>query len=277
MLSPYRVLDLSDERGLLCGQLLADLGADVIAVEPPSGSSARRLGPFFGDEPNPERSIYWWAYARNKRSITLDFTRARDHDLLLRLVEHADFLIDSADPRELTRLRIAYDDLSRVNPRLIHVSITPFGQTGPKSGDACSDLTALAASGVLALTGDEDRPPIRLRVPQAFLHAAADGALGALVALHARAHTGLGQHVDVSAQRSAALATQSAILAAPNGSAGLKRMAGGFNLGSIRIPAVWRAADGYVTLTVLFGQGFAAFTERLMAYLLDEVPSERGC
>jgi crotonobetainyl-CoA:carnitine CoA-transferase CaiB-like acyl-CoA transferase len=72
MLSPYRVLDLTTERGLLCGQILADLGADVIKVEPPGGASARRLGPFFGDEPHPERSLVWWAYNRNKRGITLD-------------------------------------------------------------------------------------------------------------------------------------------------------------------------------------------------------------
>ncbi len=78
MLSPYRVLDLTNERGLLCGQVLADLGADVIAVEPPDGNSARRLGPFAGDEPGPERSLYWWAYARNKRSITLDIATAED-------------------------------------------------------------------------------------------------------------------------------------------------------------------------------------------------------
>ena len=72
MLSPYRVLDLTDEWGLLCGQILADLGADVIAVEPPGGSTARRLGPFAGGEADPERSLHWWAYARNKRSIALD-------------------------------------------------------------------------------------------------------------------------------------------------------------------------------------------------------------
>lgn len=268
-LSPFRVLDLTDERGLLCGQILADLGADVVAVEPPGGSSARRIGPFFGDTPDPEKSIYWWAYSRNKRSITLDFTTARGRELLLGLVRTTDFLIDTAIPGQLTQLGIGYEQLSHVNPRLIHVSITPFGQQGPSSLRPSSDLTVLAASGVLALTGDEDRPPIRLRVPQSDLHAAADAAVGALIALHERARSGIGQHVDVSAQQSAALATQSAILAAVNGSVGLRRMSGGFNLGPVRIPAVWRVADGYVTLTVLFGQGFAAFTQRLMRYLYD--------
>src|SRR5438552_6061265 len=82
MLSPYRVLDLTDERGLLCGQILADLGADVVAVEPPGGSSARRIGPFAGDTPAPERSLFWWAYARNKRGITLDFDKEAGRDRL---------------------------------------------------------------------------------------------------------------------------------------------------------------------------------------------------
>ncbi|MDP6606883.1 MAG: CoA transferase, partial [Dehalococcoidia bacterium] len=98
MLSPYRVLDLTNERGLLCGQVLADLGADVIAVEPPEGNSARRLGPFAGDEADPERSLHWWAYARNKRSVTLDITTARGRDRLLELAAGADFLIESDVP-----------------------------------------------------------------------------------------------------------------------------------------------------------------------------------
>ena len=94
MLSPYRVLDLTNERGLLCGQILADLGADVIAVEPPAGNSARRLGPFAGDEPDPERSLYWWAYSRNKRSVTLDIESDEGRDKLRGLVEGADNYAD---------------------------------------------------------------------------------------------------------------------------------------------------------------------------------------
>jgi crotonobetainyl-CoA:carnitine CoA-transferase CaiB-like acyl-CoA transferase len=86
MLSPYRVLDLTIQRGLLCGQILGDLGADVIAIEPPGSSPARRLDPFYGDEPHPDRSLFWWAYNRNKRSVTLDITTAEGRDLLQRLV-----------------------------------------------------------------------------------------------------------------------------------------------------------------------------------------------
>jgi crotonobetainyl-CoA:carnitine CoA-transferase CaiB-like acyl-CoA transferase len=93
MLSPYRVLDLTDERGLLCGRILADLGADVLQIEPPSGNSARRLGPFYRDDPDPERSLYWWSYAAGKRSITLDPAVPDGKALLERLVRSAHFLI----------------------------------------------------------------------------------------------------------------------------------------------------------------------------------------
>src|SRR5438093_68800 len=134
MLSPYRVLDLTDERGLLCGKILADLGADVIQVEPPGGHRARRIGPFHRDEVDPERSLYWWAYAANKRGITLDITTADGRALLARLVEKADFLIESGAPGELAALGLGWDTLATINPALIMASITPFGQAGPRAG-----------------------------------------------------------------------------------------------------------------------------------------------
>src|SRR5260370_34499393 len=104
MLSPYRVLDLTDERGLICGQILADLGADVIAVEPPGGSSARRLGPFADDTFDPEHSLFWWAYSRNKRGITLDIATPFGNAQLLDLVQGSDCLIESFDPGYLDGL-----------------------------------------------------------------------------------------------------------------------------------------------------------------------------
>src|SRR5262245_58269374 len=159
MLSPYRVLDLTDERGLLCGQMLGDLGADVIQIEPPGGSPARRLGPFAGDVPHPDRSLAWWAYTRNKRSVTLDVTDPAGRDRLLELVRSAHFLIESETPGVRAVQRLDYEDLAVINPALIYVSITPFGQTGPRARWAASDLTVWAAGGPLILTGDSDRPP----------------------------------------------------------------------------------------------------------------------
>ncbi|MDP9237011.1 MAG: CoA transferase [Chloroflexota bacterium] len=250
MLSPYRVLDLTDERGLLCGQILADLGADVIAVEPPGGSSARRIGPFAGDEPDPERSLHWWAYARNKRGITLDLDTDDGREKLRQLVAGADFLIESAAPGEMAARGLGYDDLAAVNPALVYVSITPFGQDGPKAHYAATDLTVLAAGGVLVMQGDEDRPPVRVSVPQAWVHAGAEAAGAALIAHHERVRSGRGQHVDVSAQRAVLLATFSSPLFVPLGQLRKgTRSSGGERRGPLVFRSVFEARDGYVFIT----------------------------
>lgn len=269
MLTPYRVLDLTTERGLLCGQLLGDMGADVVKVEPPGGSPARTLGPFYNDAPHRDRSLYWWAYNRNKRGITLDIDREEGRDLLRRLVERTDFLIESFNPGFLSQRGLGFDELSRINPALIYVSITPFGQDGPKASYADSDLIILAAGGPLVLAGDDDRPPVRLSIPQAYLHASADAAVGALAAHHERVRSSLGQQVDVSAAQSVAIATQSYILAAPLGSAEARRMSGGVKFGGLDIPLVWPAKDGYIAMTFLFGSALGVFTRKLMHYLCE--------
>src|SRR5579863_7292220 len=133
MLGGCRVLDLTTERGLLCGQILGDLGADVIKVEPPGGSPVRSLEPFFKDERGPERSVYWWAHNRNKRGITLNLEAAEGRELLRRLAAHAEILIESDDPGAMAARGLGYDDLAAVNPALVYASITPFGQHGPKA------------------------------------------------------------------------------------------------------------------------------------------------
>ncbi len=267
MLSPYRVLDLTTERGLLCGQMLGDLGADVIKVEPPGGSPARMIPPFLHDQPHRDRSLYWWAYNRNKRSITADLEHPRGRELVLNLVRRADFLIESFNPGYMASLGMDYAALGALNPALIYVSITPFGQDGPKASYADSDLIVMAAGGPQVLTGDDDRPPVRLSVPQGYLHASGDAAVGAMLAHHERVRSGRGQHVDIAAQVSAAMATQSMILAAPLNSTQLTRLSGGVKLGPVKLPFVWPARDGYVTLSFLFGSALGVFTRRLMHYI----------
>ena len=267
MLSRYRVLDLTTERGLLCGQMLGDLGADVIKIEPPGGSPARRLAPFFEDKPDPNRSLYWWAYNRNKRSITLNLETDEGKDIFYRLATGARFLIESHNPGYLGERRLGYRDLADRNRELIYVSITPFGQQGPKASYADSDLVILAAGGPLMLYGDEDRPPVRLSVPQAYLHACGDAAAGALVASHECHRSGMGQQVDVAAQQSVTIATQANNLAYRLEADEARRMAGGVKVGSLRVPLVWKAKDGHVTLTFLFGRQLGVFSQRLMNYL----------
>lgn len=270
MLSPYRVLDLTTERGLLCGQILGDLGADVLQIEPPSGSPARRLRPFYQNDPHLDGSLFWWAYTRNKRSITLDITTPDGQHLLRRLASQAHFLLESDTPGTLASYGLGYDDLAAVNPALVYVSITPFGQDGPKAHYADSDLIVLAASGPLMLTGDDDRPPLRVSVPQAYLHASAEAAVAALIAHHERQRSGQGQHVDVSAQQAVMQALQSFCLALPLNDSELERLSGGVKLGSFIVQLVWPAEDGHVAILYLFGPAIGPFTRRLMEWMYEE-------
>jgi crotonobetainyl-CoA:carnitine CoA-transferase CaiB-like acyl-CoA transferase len=270
MLSPYRVLDLTTARGLLCGQILGDLGADVIQIEPPGGSPARQLKPFYHDQPHPDRSLYWWAYNRNKRGITLNLATSEGRELLRRLAATAHFLIESDTPGKLAQLGLGYEELAALNPALIYVSISPFGQDGPKASYADSDLVVLAAGGPLILTGDSDRAPVRISVPQSYLHASAEAAVAALVAHNRRQQTGQGQHVDVSAQQAVALATQANIIAVPLGDVEFQRMAGGVKIGPLSIRLVWPAKDGYVTVGLLFGSSLGPFTRRLIQWIYEE-------
>ena len=270
MLSSYRVLDLSGERGIFCSFVLGELGAEVVCVEPPGGSLARRQGPFAGGTREPERSLFWWGYARGKRSVVLDPDAPGDRDALLRLIEGADVLVESRTPGEMERVGLGFEELSKRNPALVYVSVTPYGQTGPKATWAASDLTVFAAAGALWLMGDADRPPVRISVPQAFLHAGAEAAAATLVALHERRHSGRGQHVDVSAQQAVALATQSDIISSAVGSEGGARNAGGGRIGELTLRFAYPARDGHVSITHLFGRAFGPASARLMEAVCED-------
>ncbi len=271
MLSGYRVLDLSDHRGQLAGQILADLGAEVILVEPPGGSPAREVGPFgAGHEGDPDRSLWFWAYNRGKRSVVLDLDSDAGRDELRRLARHADLLIESEAPGVMAARGLGPDDLSSDNPALVYTSVTPFGQTGPKAGWAATDLTVVAAGMQLGMMGDEDRPPVRIPLDQAFLHAGADAAVGSLVALRERSRSGRGQHVDVSAQAAVLQATQSFSLSHLYRASPVTRTAGGTKVGPFHVRLRSPAADGHVSATILFGEAIGPFGKRLFDWIHAE-------
>jgi len=256
VLSPYRVLDLTDHRGQLAGAILAALGADVIAVEPPGGSAARRQGPWHGDV-----SLSWWAFNRAKRSVVVDSLDGPDFE---RLVRGADVLIDNG-PDGLDPAWVA-----AVNPQLVHVTVSPFGIDGPKAAWPASDLTVLASACQLAVTGDPDRAPVRTAVPQAWLHAGAEAACAALLGLHQRLRSDRGQRVDVSAQVATMMAAVPATIFAPNGAADVQRMGGGIRTGFRNLRFVYPAADGYVSIMHNFSAASGPYTVRLMHWAHDE-------
>ena len=201
-MAPYRVLDLTDERGLLAGKIFADLGADVIKIERPGGDPARSVGPFYKDVPDPQRSLFWFAYNTGKRSITLNIESSEGQELLKSLVKSADLLVESFPPGYMDKLGLGYQVLSELNHRLIMTSITPFGQTGPYASWKGPDIVPWAMGCYMWMTGEPGRAPLRIsHPPQAYLHASAMAAVGSLMALRYRAMTGEGQHVDVSAQQ----------------------------------------------------------------------------
>lgn len=197
-LSPYRVLDLTDEKGLFCGKILGDLGADVIKVEKPGGDPARNIGPFYHDTPHPEKSLFWFAYNTSKRGITLNIETKEGQEVFKRLVKTADFVIESFPPGYLDKLGLDYSVLSEINPRIIMTSITPFGQTGPYKDYKASDIVCMAMGGWMYVCGDEDLPPVRFSVEQAYLQGSTQAAVGTLIAHYYREMTGEGQHIDVS-------------------------------------------------------------------------------
>lgn len=246
MLGPYRVLDLTDERGEIAGMMLGDLGAEVIRVEPPHGTAARRRGPKLPNTPKGEASLQFFAYNRNKRSIALALADTGERETFFRLVESADFVLESGPGGELETAGIGFEDLRERQPRIVHVRITPFGLDGPHAGLAATDLTVAAMGGPVSLQGVAERAPLRVSVPQVWRHAGAEAAVAALVA-HARmCQTGEAQFVDVSAQCALVWTMLSGMGASAVQGHDFERMGSALQLGQMPVPLVFACRDGYV-------------------------------
>jgi len=200
LLGGYRVLDLSDQKGVLCGRLFADMGADVIKIEPPGGDPMRRIGPFYKDMPDPEKSLYWFIMNANKRSITLDIEKSDGQGIFKRLVKTADFVIECFEPGYMGKLGLGYEELEKLNPRIIVASITNFGQTGPYAHWKAYDIVTNGMGGLSWLCGDQDRPPVRFTTQASYFESSVQAAAGTMIAHYWREMTGEGQHVDVSMQ-----------------------------------------------------------------------------
>ncbi len=203
-LEGLRVVELCGPLGQYAGKLLADMGADVIKVEPLSGSEARSIGPFVADKPGPNRSLNFWYHNTNKRSVALDFeSNEADRERLRALIHGADILLEDNEPGWLGKLGLSFDQMASANPALIMCSITPFGQTGPWAHWKSSDMVGLALGGPVAMCGYSESdlpgaPPVRGHGDQGYNTACHFAVHGMLVALYARDATGQGQYIDCS-------------------------------------------------------------------------------
>jgi crotonobetainyl-CoA:carnitine CoA-transferase CaiB-like acyl-CoA transferase len=273
ILTGYRVLDVTDEKGLLCGKVLGDLGADVLKIEPPGGSAARDIGPFYKDIPDREKSLFWFFTNTSKRGITLNLETADGRDIFKRLVKTAHFVIESYEPGCMAGLGLGYEDLEKINPGLVMTSITPFGQAGPYAHYKAADLTLAAMGGHMQLFGEGDRAPLRIGQPQAFFHGGLQGAMGSMVAHYHRELTGEGQHVDVSCQQALSLTLMNAIEQWDISRRNIKR-AGAFSMmGVIAHRRIWPCKDGHVCF---FVAGGAALGARISSELVTKWANEEG-
>ena len=216
--------------------------------------------------------MFWLAYNADKRGITLDLEAGQGRELLKKLAETADVIIESYPPGHMKKLGLDYQALSGINRRIILVSITPFGQKGPYSTFKGPDIVVMAMGGFMAICGDPDRPPLRIGFPQAYLFAAADAAVGALIAYYYRLESGMGQHVDISAQHSASWSAGKTpafwtMLRQTPGRSGQFRI--GLSMAS-RQRHIWQCKDGFVSFQI-FGGSFGAKTnEALVRWMHTE-------
>ncbi len=208
-LSDLRVLDLSNGiPGAFCTKLFAEFGADVITLEPPSGHPLRRNGPFADDRPHPETGALWLYLGTNKRSATLNIETASGLRLLSSMVEEANIIVQDFAPGRIDELGLSFKALRRIKRRIVLVSVTPFGQTGPRAGWTATNLTSFASGGQMSLTGDPDREPLVAAGHQAEYQAGLQAFAAAAVAAFNADALEVPQHVDISAQECMASALE---------------------------------------------------------------------
>ena len=202
LLQEIRILDLADEKASFCSKLLADLGAYVIKVEKPGGDSSRKIGPFLGNSPHPERSLFFYYHNTNKLGITLNLEHPLGREIFLRLVKKTDIVVESFQPGYLRDLKLDFEILKEANPKLILVSVTGFGQNGPRKNYQSCDMVASAYGGQMYVSGSPSTPPLKPFGEQSYFTASLNAAIGILLALRKRVHTERGEHIDISLQES---------------------------------------------------------------------------
>ncbi len=260
-LEGYRVLELAGDTGHYAGKLLADLGADVIKIEPSGGDPSRRTPPLLHDRTDPDSSLSFLYHNLNKRGVTLNLDHPDGRRVFMRLASTADALIETFPPGHLDALELGYERLQDRNPGLTLASITPYGQTGPRRDLPGTDLTATAMGGLMSVTGEPGRPPLRVVGDQAYHLAGCYAAYGIVLALFERLATGTGQHVDISLQEAvAAVIPESGVSGYLFRGTRVERSGGSRR--TIFPYGIFRSRDGYVSIagiTMPFWDNIAAW------------------
>ena len=271
MLERYRILDLTQAQGHLAGRMLADLGADVIQIEPLGGDALRAVGPFLDGPGGGEWSLPFMAGNSGKRSVELDLAGSESDRALFRsALASADAVLESFAPGTLAGWGLGYEALVEClpsgHPGLVMASITPYGQQGPYAEFKAGDLELVAMGGNAFLSGDPERPPLRCSQPTAWYHAGAEAAVGLLLGLWARPRLGAGQHVDVSI-RECQLATLMTA-AGQFGRDGHLRTRTGYRTGRTR--EIWRCADGWISYGLRGGPARVASLSASVEWMAEE-------
>ena len=263
-LDGIKVLDLTRHvSGPYCTKLLADFGADVVKIERPGcGDPARRMGPFFHDEPHPEKSLPFLYLNTSKRSVTLNLKSEMGKHILRRLVAESDALVESFSPRVMPSLGLSYDELRLVNPNLVMVSISNFGQTGPYRDYKAAEIVEFALGGMMYIFGKREREPLKHAFNQAQFKAGTNAASATLIAVYHQLLTGHGQRVDVSIQESMASALRDTT-SVYTYQGGIKARATAYTGEMPREPV--KARDGHVVPIVFGGVNWHEMAEFLDA------------
>lgn len=269
-LAGLRVVEFTDEIASYCGRLLADLGAEVIKVEPPGGGSQRHTPPYLeGVEPGPDSSIAFWIQNMSKKSVVLDLETGDGQAAAKKLALTADIVVEDFPPGYLAARGLGYEALAAERPGLVYTSVTGFGQTGPRAHYAYADIVGQAMGGVMTLAGEPEDPPNVIYGKQANVSAAIQAAQGTLLALlHAEA-TGEGQQVDVSAQEALSMSQETAMqtwdLQKTN-----RRRTGERGMIPIALPGMgaYQCRNGYIIAYVM-APGGADFPD-LVAWMREE-------
>lgn len=251
---------------MLAGSILADLGAEVVVIEPPGGAAGRRMEPFLENTPGLERSLTWQALNRNKRGITLNLDTLDGVDLLGSLSGKFDVLVESVP----TAATLSFGERAALPSKSIHCLIHPFFRDGPKANYLQSDLILMAASGSMGMSGEPDRPPIAFPFPQAMMETGAEAAIAVLAALNARDEDGVGQRIRVSARLASMVSAFSTPVVAGSGNPEATRSSGGAVIANVTVPNIFPCRDGYAVAVIAFGSAWGPMTNRLAAWAAEE-------